>query len=63
MQLLNLKFLILQIQNSANEYDSLGEPYMKLVDKVNAIINYKKSLKLDSSNMNAMDMIKRLEIK
>ena len=47
--------------NSANAFDSLGEAYMKSGDKYNSIINYEKSLKLDSSNNNAMEMIKILK--
>ena len=39
----------------------LGEAYMKSGDKYNSIINYEKSLKLDSSNNNAMEMIKILK--
>lgn len=57
------KFTVESFPNSANTYDSLGESYMKSGDKGNAIINYKKSFELDSSNNNAKNMIKKLEIK
>ena len=46
--------------NSSNAYDSLGEVYMLLGDKKNAINSYKKSLKLDGGNENALKMIKKL---
>lgn len=49
--------------NSSNVYDSLGEAYMKSGDTLNAILNYKKSLTLDSGNKRAKRNIKRLEKK
>ena len=45
---------------SANTYDSLGEAYMKSGDKEMAIASYKKSLKLNPGNNNAVDMLKKL---
>lgn len=45
----------------ANAYDSLGEAYIKNGDKALAIENYEKSLKLDPSNSNAADTIKKLK--
>lgn len=47
--------------NSANTYDSLAEAYMKIGDKENAIINYKKSLELDPKNKNAEEMLNKLK--
>jgi CubicO group peptidase (beta-lactamase class C family) len=45
---------------SYNTYDSLGEAYMKNGDKELAIKNYKKSLDLNASNTNAVNMLKKL---
>ena len=49
--------------NSSNVYDSLGEAYMKKGDTAQAIVNYKKSLELDSGNARAKRQIKKLEKK
>ena len=46
---------------SGNVYDSLAEAYMKNGDKQLAIENYEKSLKLDSANTNAVEMLKKLK--
>jgi CubicO group peptidase (beta-lactamase class C family) len=46
---------------SGNVYDSLGEAYMKAGQKELAIQNYEKSLKLDSKNENAVEMLKKLK--
>ena len=48
---------------SANAYDSLGEAYMVKGDKAQAIENYKKSLKLDPNNQNAVRRIQTLQEK
>ena len=45
---------------SSNVWDSLGEAYMNKGDKELAIKNYEKSLALDSSNTNAVEMLKKL---
>ncbi|MDT4966584.1 MAG: hypothetical protein QOJ64_1321 [Acidobacteriota bacterium] len=45
---------------SANVWDSLGEAYMNKGNKELAIKNYEKSLELDSSNANAVTMLKKL---
>ncbi|MFY9557032.1 MAG: serine hydrolase [Blastocatellia bacterium] len=45
---------------SSNAHDSLGEAYMANGDKELAITNYKKSLELDPSNTNAVEMLKKL---
>jgi len=49
--------------NSANVYDSLGEAYMKSGDTINAILNYKKSLALDSGNQRAKNILKKINKK
>lgn len=59
-----LAFFILNTTNypnSSNAFDSLGEGYMELGDKDNAIQNYKKSLALDNSNENAREMLGKLQ--
>jgi len=47
--------------NSANVYDSLAEAFMKSGDTAKAIVNYKKSLRLDSGNARAKKLIEKLE--
>jgi tetratricopeptide (TPR) repeat protein len=49
--------------NSSNVWDSLGEAYMNKGEKELAIKNYEKSLELDPSNANAVQMLKRLREK
>lgn len=59
-----LRILQLNVEaypQSANAYDSLGEAYMKNGDKQLAIENYEKSLKLNGSNQNAVEMLKKLK--
>jgi tetratricopeptide (TPR) repeat protein len=48
---------------SANAYDSLGEAYKTKGDKQLAIANYKKSLELNPQNTNAVEMLKKLDIR
>lgn len=55
-----LKLNVEAYPNSANVYDSLGEAYMIKGDKVNAILNYEKSLELNPDNQNAKDMIAKM---
>ncbi|HYC87380.1 MAG TPA: serine hydrolase [Chryseosolibacter sp.] len=50
-----------QFPQSSNVYDSLGEAYMVLGDKENAMINYTKSLELNPNNTNAVEMIRKLK--
>jgi hypothetical protein len=45
---------------SGNVYDSLAEAYMDNGDRQLAIANYQKSLELDPSNKNAVEMLKKL---
>ena len=47
----------------ANGYDSLGEAYMANGDKVKAIENYEKALKMDPRNKNAEAVLKKLREK
>lgn len=49
--------------DSPNVYDSLGEAFMNSGDTIQAINNYKKSLRLDSGNRRAKSRIKELENK
>ncbi len=51
---------ILQFPRSANAYDSMGEAYMVMGDKKQALENYRKSLDLNPSNDNAKKMIEKL---
>ena len=46
---------------SSNAFDSLGEVYMFLGDKKNAIKNYKESFKLNPRNDNAKKMLLKLK--
>jgi uncharacterized protein len=48
---------------SYNVYDSMGELLMLKGDTINAIDNYEKSLRINSGNKNARNMIKRLKVK
>jgi CubicO group peptidase (beta-lactamase class C family) len=59
-----IKIFELNVQyypNSANVYDSLGEALLKDGEKEAAILNYKKSIEIDSSNENAIKIIKELK--
>lgn len=56
-----LKLNIEVYPNSFNVYDSMGEAYMLNGDKTLAVENYKKSLKLNPNNQNAVEMLKKLE--
>lgn len=47
--------------NSANVYDSMGEAYLTTGDSTQAVIQYKKSLKLNPNNRNAEEIILKLE--
>lgn len=51
------KMIVSEFPNSSNAYDSYGEIYLKLGDKDQALINYKKSLALNPDNFNAEDQI------
>jgi CubicO group peptidase (beta-lactamase class C family) len=48
---------------SANVYDSLGEGYMAAGNKKLAIENYERSIALDPSNTNGIEMLKKLREK
>jgi len=56
-----LKLNIESFPNSANTYDSMGEAYMVNGDTQLAIENYKRSLQIDPTNKNAMEMLQKLE--
>jgi len=45
---------------SWNAHDSLAEAYLTAGDRGNALVNYKKVLELDPSNVNARAILKRL---
>jgi CubicO group peptidase (beta-lactamase class C family) len=47
--------------NSSNAFDSLGEAYLLLGDKKNALLNYKIAVKLDPQNQNAKQQCSLLE--
>jgi tetratricopeptide (TPR) repeat protein len=51
------KMLVSEFPNSSNVYDSYGEICLKMGDKNQALINYKKSLELNPDNFNAEDQI------
>jgi Flp pilus assembly protein TadD len=46
------KLNVEQFPQNWNVYDSLGVVYLKLGDKAEAIVNYKKSLELNPGNDN-----------
>ena len=56
-----LKLNIEEFPASANVYDSMGEAYMINGNNELALENYKKSLQIDPSNKNAVEMIQKLE--
>tara|TARA_R110002012_G_scaffold88274_2_gene217597 strand:+ start:30182 stop:31240 length:1059 start_codon:yes stop_codon:yes gene_type:complete len=59
-----LTYFILNTENfpkSYNAFDSLGEAYETLGNSKNALINYKKSLELNSDNSHARMKIENLE--
>jgi CubicO group peptidase (beta-lactamase class C family) len=45
---------------SSNAYDSLGEAWLDAGDTVQAVANYRRSLELDATNQNAVQLLKRL---
>lgn len=47
--------------DSSNLYDSLAEAYLYQGNKQKAIINFKKSLRLNSQNQNAINRLKQLQ--
>ena len=54
------KIAVSLFPESANVYDSLGEAYLAVEDRENAIRNYRKSLELNPDNENAKEVLKRL---
>lgn len=53
-------FNVEMFPESSNVYDSLAEAYLIKGEKQNAILNYKKSLELDSGNTKAKKIIDKL---
>jgi CubicO group peptidase (beta-lactamase class C family) len=53
------RLIVHEYPNSANAYDSLGEAYLANGNRDSALINYKKSLKLNPANDNAKKIIDR----
>ncbi len=47
--------------NASNVYDSLGEAYLKNGQQILAVKSYKKSLELNPGNINAANMLKKIE--
>ena len=45
----------------ANTYDSLGEAYLAAGDTVNAVKNYRKSLELNPDNLNARQVLQKIQ--
>ena len=56
-----LKLNVELYPQSWNAYDSLGEAYAANGDKELAIVNYKKSLELNSGNKAAVSMLQKLQ--
>lgn len=54
------KFIVSEDPAFPYGYEGLGEAYMKIGDKENAIKNYQKSLDLNPENNNAKEMLKKL---
>ena len=55
-----LKLAVAQFPESGNAYDSLAEAYEVNQDKPQAIENYRRSLKLNPKNQNAVEHLKAL---
>ena len=49
--------------NSDNVFDSLGEAYLKSGDTLQAIVNYKKALAIDSGNRRAKNVVEKFDKK
>jgi C-terminal processing protease CtpA/Prc len=47
--------------NDANAWDSLGEAYLKIGDKENALKSYKKAVSIDKKMSSALEIIKKLQ--
>ncbi len=57
------KLIVKEYPNSANAYDSLGEAYLNLGNKEEALHNYKKAIELDNANENAKKIVAELQSK
>ncbi|MEZ5357551.1 MAG: serine hydrolase [Candidatus Zixiibacteriota bacterium] len=51
------EFILMTFPRSANAYDSFGEVLLAQGDTTNAIVNYKKSLRMNPANENAQFMV------
>jgi D-alanyl-D-alanine-carboxypeptidase/D-alanyl-D-alanine-endopeptidase len=47
---------------SSNAFDSLGDAYKQSGDTASAIKSYEKALQLDPTNLNSINMLKRLKL-
>lgn len=54
------KLLVSEFSDNFNAYDSLGEAYFKNKEYKKALINYKKSLELNTKNTNAEKYIQKI---
>ena len=55
------KMTVVLNPQSANDYDSVAEAYMKSGNNEKAMLYYKKVLELDPNNENAKTMLKKLK--
>lgn len=55
-----MKLNIAKYPDDANSYDTLGEVYMVKGERALAIENYRRSLSMDPSNRNAVEMLRKL---
>ena len=56
-----LKINTILYPTSSNCFDSLGAAYLAKKDTVNALINYKKALKINPENRSSLKMVKKIE--
>ena len=56
-----MKYAVEEYPKYWNSYDTLGEIYLHLGDKVHAIENYEKSVELNPDNQNGKAMLKKLK--
>ena len=56
------KLNVEQFPKEWNVYDSLGEAYLKIGNKAEAIKNYKKSIELNPNNDNGIGVLKSLGV-
>jgi CubicO group peptidase (beta-lactamase class C family) len=56
------KLNVNQFPESSNAYDSYGEALLANGNKTEAIVNYKKSVELNPANINAVEILKSLNV-